>query len=149
MDSNTIIRRGTVIGDDCFISSNCIIGEYKVTTNEVASTTRGALRIGKNSLIRSGTIMYTDSEIGDYYQTGHNALIGAGTVVTKDVAEYKLILGNPGFVKGDVREIKDRSDGSSHYLWRYTFDRAMPWEDCSFDSWHETLPSEYKKHLLD
>ncbi len=36
------------------------------------------------------------------YTIGQYALIGAGTVVTKDVPDYALVYGNPGKVKGWV-----------------------------------------------
>ena len=37
----------------------------------------GVTRIGKQSIVRRGTILYTDVEFGDYFQTGHNAVVRA------------------------------------------------------------------------
>ena len=37
----------------------------------------GPARIGKYSILRRGTIIYGDVELGDYFQSGHNAVIRA------------------------------------------------------------------------
>jgi acetyltransferase-like isoleucine patch superfamily enzyme len=39
----------------------------------------GIARIGKHGILRSGTIIYGDVVIGDYFQTGHHAVIRAKT----------------------------------------------------------------------
>jgi acetyltransferase-like isoleucine patch superfamily enzyme len=46
---------------------------------------RGAV-IGKNALIRSGTIIYCDVEIGDDFQCGHNVLVRERTRIGSRVA---------------------------------------------------------------
>jgi UDP-3-O-[3-hydroxymyristoyl] glucosamine N-acyltransferase len=78
----------------------------------------------------------------------NDAVIGAGTVVTKDVNEYELVTGNPGKVRGDVRNIKNPVTGEIHYPWRYHFDRAMPWIGYGFDTWYHSLDDETKKVLF-
>lgn len=57
----------------------------------------GPVLIGENSIIRAGTIIYSDVKAGDNFQTGHNAvirektsmgryvLIGSGTVIDGNV----------------------------------------------------------------
>jgi len=61
---------------------------------------RGAV-IGKNALIRSGTVIYCDVEIGDDFQCGHNVLIrektriGSRTAVgTATVIEGETTIGS-------------------------------------------------------
>ena len=46
---------------------------------------RGAV-IGRNALIRSGTVIYCDVEIGDDFQCGHNVLIRERTRIGSRVA---------------------------------------------------------------
>jgi len=41
--------------------------------------------IGADATVRSGTIIYTDVEIGDRFTTGHNALVREDTVIGDDV----------------------------------------------------------------
>lgn len=75
IDSNTIIRYGTKIGCNAFIGSNCIIGEYQNDYIQGRSREDYHLSIGENCLIRSGSILYSNSEIGDDFQTGHQVTI--------------------------------------------------------------------------
>ncbi len=42
--------------------------------------------IGKNAVIRSGTILYCDVTIGDNFQTGHNVMIREKTLIGNRVA---------------------------------------------------------------
>ena len=75
IDSNTIIRSGTVIGDNSFIGANCIIGEYLMDFCLDRESHHHRLIVGENALIRSGSILYTESRIGDRFQTGHRVTI--------------------------------------------------------------------------
>lgn len=75
IDSNSIIRSGTTIGADSFIGANCIIGEYMMDFCLDRETHDHKLTIGNHALLRSGTIIYTESEIGDHFQTGHRVTI--------------------------------------------------------------------------
>ena len=75
IDSNSIIRSGTTIGADSFIGANCIIGEYLMDFCLDRRPHNHELTIGNNALLRSGTIIYTGSEIGDHFQTGHRVTI--------------------------------------------------------------------------
>ena len=65
--------------------------------------------------------------VGDYSQiavfslllpgvkVGSHCLIGAGSIVGKDVPDYQLALGSPAKNIKDVREIKSRETGESQY----------------------------------
>lgn len=86
IDSNTIIRCNTTIGEDSFIGSNCIIGEYCLDYIINRLNNGNGLLIGKNAIIRSGTIVYTDSEIGEYLSTGHHAIIREKSIIGKHVS---------------------------------------------------------------
>jgi acetyltransferase-like isoleucine patch superfamily enzyme len=57
---------------------------------------RGAI-IGKNALIRSGTTIYCDVEIGDDFQCGHNVLIRERTRIGSRVA-----IGTATIIEGDT-----------------------------------------------
>ena len=45
----------------------------------------GEPTIGEGATIREGTIIYSDVEIGDRFQTGHNAVVREDTVIGDDV----------------------------------------------------------------
>lgn len=69
IESNTIIKKNVSIGEGSFIGANCILGEGTCRDGE------NLLEIGKAALIRSGSILYTGSKIGDNFQTGHHVTI--------------------------------------------------------------------------
>jgi UDP-3-O-[3-hydroxymyristoyl] glucosamine N-acyltransferase len=75
IDNNTIIRSGTIIGKNSFIGANCIIGEYEMDFCIDRKQHEHELKIGAHALIRSGSIIYTGSTIGNDFQTGHQVTI--------------------------------------------------------------------------
>jgi acetyltransferase-like isoleucine patch superfamily enzyme len=99
------IKNGVLIFDGVTIEDDCLIGPGVVFTNDIyprsdrlqersqslqtISLGRG-VSIGANSTIRAGI------SIKEY------ALIGAGTVVTKDIPSFSLVVGNPGEIVGKV-----------------------------------------------
>ena len=75
IDSGTTIRSYTSIGANSNIGSNCIIGEYWMDFFKDHQKHDHPLFIGENALIRSGSIIYAGSKIGDNFQTGHQVTI--------------------------------------------------------------------------
>ncbi len=66
---NVTIKKGTTVGP------NCILGEYQMDFYNTKEEGNHPLIIGENSIIRSGSIIYGDCEIGDNFQTGHRVTI--------------------------------------------------------------------------
>lgn len=241
IDSNTVIRSGVTLGENSTVGSNCIIGEYLMDFYRDRKYHEHNLSIGQRALIRSGSIIYNESSIGDDFQTGHqvtirektkignhvsigtlsdiqgnckignyvrlhsnvhigqlsqiddyvwifpyviltndptppsdnfvgvtvksfaiiatgaiimpgmvieqDSLIGAGAIVTKSVAEYAVVAGNPAKQITDVRKIHSKITGELVYPWRYHFNRSMPWEESDFESWYNSLDVEEKMKL--
>lgn len=60
---------------------------------------------------------------------GRNAIIGAGSLVTKDIADERLVVGNPGRDVKSVREILG-DDGELLYPWKDRLKeyRGYPWQ---------------------
>lgn len=65
---------------------------------------------------------------------GTDALVGAGSNVTKDVEREMVVVGNPAKAIKSVHDIKE-SDGTPHYPWRNRFDRGMPWQNIGYEEW--------------
>lgn len=91
VQNNVSIYTGVICEDDVFLGPSCVFTNvinprsFINRKNEFKSTiVKKGASIGANATILCGII------IGEY------AMIGAGTVVTKDVEPYALIVGNPG-----------------------------------------------------
>lgn len=56
-------------------------------------------------VIEDNVVICADSIILYNVKIGHHSIIAAGSVVTKDVPEYKIVGGNPAKIIGDVREL--------------------------------------------
>ena len=66
---------------------------------------------------------------------GSHSLVGAGAVVTKNVPEKAVVVGNPAKKVADIDEIKSRDTKNSTYPWPLHFSRGMPWETVGFEEW--------------
>lgn len=133
----------SIIGDYCWLHSSVHIGQksvignfvfiypYTVFTNDPhppSDICKGP-KVRDFSQIAVGCIILPDVEIGTH------ALIGANSVVAKNVADYSLSVGNPAKHIMDVRDFKDKETNQNHYPWPYYFERGMPWEGIGFDKW--------------
>lgn len=241
IDNNCIIRDNVEIGDNSIIGANCILGEYLQDFYLKRKNNFHPLKIGKNAVLRSGTIIYGECEIGSDFQTGHNvtireystiknhvsigtlsdiqgkciignysrlhsnvhigqlskiddfvwifpyvvltndptppsdnfigvhvnsfaviataavilpgieiegdSLIGAGTIVNKNVDKYSVVVGNPAKKISDVRNIKNKITGENVYPWREHFSKNMPWQSNGFEKWYESLDINSKNEI--
>jgi acetyltransferase-like isoleucine patch superfamily enzyme len=106
--------RKIVIGDYVLTGSDCnIIGSHHVYDDpfkpygSTGNTLDGTLRIGTNCWLGAQVSIIGAITIG------HGSIIGSGTVITKDVPPFSIVVGNP------ARVIK-------------RFDmRAKSWRDCA------------------
>jgi UDP-2-acetamido-3-amino-2,3-dideoxy-glucuronate N-acetyltransferase len=62
----------------------------------------------KKTLVKKGATIGANATIVCEHTIGRYAFIGAGAVVTKDVADYALMLGNPAKVAGWMCECGHR-----------------------------------------
>ena len=72
--SDPIIRGEVKLGRGCIVQENVIIGSED-----------GSTVIGEDAVIRSGTVIYPQTRIGNRFRTGHNVLIREKTVIGDDV----------------------------------------------------------------
>lgn len=75
IDYNVIIRDQVMIGKNSFIGANCILGEHLEDVLNGSAKENAVLKIGNEALIRSGSILYAGTTIGEHFQTGHQVNI--------------------------------------------------------------------------
>jgi acetyltransferase-like isoleucine patch superfamily enzyme len=98
LHSNVFIPEYSVLEDDCWIGPNVVLTNARYPrSRNVKEQLRGAIirrgaKIGANATLLPGIVI------------GLNALVGAGAVVTHDVRDGAVVVGNP------AREVKRVED---------------------------------------
>lgn len=80
-------------------------------------------------------VIATMSVILPGVNVGKNSLIGAGSVVKRNVDEGSVVAGNPAKPICLITDIKSKTTGISVYPWPEHFSRSMPWEHTGFHQW--------------
>lgn len=131
------------IGDYVRFHSNVHVGQksrignfvwifpYVVLTNDPHPPSNELMGVGVDDF----AVIATMSVILPGVRIGKDALVGAGSVVNRDVDPESVVVGNPAKKVLTVHEIKSKKDGGAVYPWRYCFDRGMPWQGIGYDAW--------------
>lgn len=99
IQNNVSVYTGVICEDDVFL------GPSMVFTNVINPRSHVARKHEyKATLIRKGASIGANATIVCGHEIGAYALIGAGTVVTKDVPPFALVVGNPARQIGWVSE---------------------------------------------
>jgi acetyltransferase-like isoleucine patch superfamily enzyme len=83
---------GMVIEDDVFIGPNVTF------SNDSYPRSKQHPEMFKKTVVRQGASIGANATILPGITVGKGAMIGAGSVVTKDVPEFSVVLGNPAKV---------------------------------------------------
>ena len=95
VQNNVSIYTGTTIEDDVFLGPSCVLTNV---TNPRSQVNRHSLY--EKTLIRRGATVGANATIVCGTTLGRYCFIAAGSVVTKDVPDYALMMGNPARQKG-------------------------------------------------
>lgn len=105
VQNNVSIYTGVTCDDDVFLGPSCV---FTNITNPRSAISRKdqyqSTHVGKGATIGANATIVCGHTIGAY------ALIGAGTVVTKEILPYALVVGNPSRQIGWVSEYGHRLD---------------------------------------
>ena len=105
IQNNVSVYEGVEIEDNVFCGPSCVF--TNVTTPRAHFPVHGAYA---RTLIREGASLGANCTIVCGHTVGKSALIGSGSVVTKDVKDYALMVGVPARQLGWVCECGKRLD---------------------------------------
>ena len=96
------IKSGVQIWDGVVIEDNVFIGPNVTFTNDLVPRSKVYLAKYEKTLVRKGASVGANSTIVAGVNIGYYALIGAGSVVTKNIPSYTVWYGNPAIHKGYI-----------------------------------------------
>ena len=103
IQNNVSVYTGVEIEDNVFIGPSVVFTNIKNPRSEV---NRRNLYV--KTLVKEGSSLGANSTIVCGITIGRYSMIGAGSVVTKNINDYALIVGNPGYQIGWVSEYGHR-----------------------------------------
>ncbi len=95
--NNISLYKGVICEDDVFLGPNCVFTNVINPRSFIEKKTEF-----RQTVIRQGATIGANSTLVCGHIIGGYAMVGAGSVVTHDVGEYELVLGNPARHAGYV-----------------------------------------------
>lgn len=92
INANAIIKEGTIINSGAIVEHECVISEYAHICPRVALA--GNCFVGSCAWVGIGSCAIQGIKIGE------NAMIGAGSVIVRDIPENSKAYGNPARIRG-------------------------------------------------
>ncbi len=108
ISSHSFICEGVTIEDDVFIGHGVVF----INDKYARATSEGKLKTDKDwkvipTLVKKGASVGSNATIICGITIGENAIVGAGSVVTKEVPLNSVVAGNPAKIIKKVDEIKE------------------------------------------
>lgn len=116
--SNTVIDYGCIIGNNVKIHCNCYIAQFTIIeddvflapsvtiANDVHPGCEYSKKCMKGPTIKKGAKIGVNVTILPFVVIGENSLIGAGSVVTKDIPADSVAYGNPAKARKSIYDLK-------------------------------------------
>lgn len=93
--NNVTIKSGIYIWDGVRLEDNVFLGSNVGFTNDVYPRSKAYQKSYPRTLIKEGASIGANSVLIAGITIGCYAMVGAGSVVTKDVMDFELVYGNP------------------------------------------------------
>ena len=97
IQNNVSVYTGVIIEDDVFCGPSMVFTNVINPRSHIERKTEY-----KETLVKKGATIGANATVICGHTLGKFCFIGAGTVVTRDVPDYGLVVGNPGRLKGYV-----------------------------------------------
>jgi acetyltransferase-like isoleucine patch superfamily enzyme len=100
--NDVTIKCGVHIWDGVMIEDNVFIGPSVVFTNDLKPRSKNKNFSLEKTILQKGCSIGANSTLIAGNVVGRYALVGAGSLVTKDVPDFALVYGSPAVVMGYV-----------------------------------------------
>jgi len=119
------------IGHKSVVKDYVWIFPYVVLTNDPHPPSETLMGV----TVEEFAVIATMSVILPGVTVGRDSLVGASSMVRKDVEPETVVAGNPAKMVASIHDVKSKADGSKVYPWRETFNRGMPWQGIGYKAW--------------
>jgi len=115
---NSIVDYGCNIGNNVKIHSNVYIAQFTTIEDDVfvapgvtvANDLHPKCKLSKECMkgphVKSKAVIGANVTINPFIEIGEGAIVGSGSVVTKNIPAHKVACGNPAKVVTDVSDLK-------------------------------------------
>lgn len=116
--SGSVLDYGCKIGNNVKIHTNCYIAQFTkinndvflapgaITMNDPHPGCKFAKECMRGPVLEEGCRIGANATIMPFITVGERSLVGAGSVVTKNVPPYSVVYGNPAKVKKKISTLK-------------------------------------------
>jgi UDP-2-acetamido-3-amino-2,3-dideoxy-glucuronate N-acetyltransferase len=102
--NNVTIKSGVYVWDGLRIENNVFIGPNVTFVNDKFPRSKKHPKKFPETIVKEGASIGANSTIMSGITIGKFAMIGAGTLVTKNIPDFALVYGHPSQIKGWVNE---------------------------------------------
>ena len=96
---NVTVKCGVYLWDGLRVEDNVFIGPNATFTNDNYPKSKMKPKEFEKTILKNGCSIGANATITPGIIIGKNAIVGAGSVVTKDVPEGMIVFGNPAKIK--------------------------------------------------
>jgi acetyltransferase-like isoleucine patch superfamily enzyme len=89
------VKCGVQLWDGITLEDDVFVGPNATFTNDLHPRSRNASAMRLSTLVKKGASIGANATILPGLTIGEGAMVGAGSVVTKDVPAHTLVVGNP------------------------------------------------------
>lgn len=100
--NNVTIKSGVQVWDGVVLEDNVFVGPNVTFTNDLFPRSVNSDWQLSRTIVRKGASIGANSTIIAGHIIGENALVGAGSVVTKNIPANTVWYGNPATIKGSI-----------------------------------------------
>ncbi len=93
--NHVTIKSGVFLWDGTRIEDSVFIGPNATFTNDPMPRSKVYPEKFHGIIVRSGASIGANATLLPGIEIGHNSMVGAGAVVTKNVPDYAVVVGNP------------------------------------------------------
>lgn len=98
------VKCGVQIWDGTVVENDVFIGPNATFTNDIFPRSKVYPDVFLKTIVKKGASIGANATILPGLTIGENAMIGAGSVVTKSVPDNAIVMGNPARVTGYVTD---------------------------------------------